>query len=117
MPNMGKRLKELRKKQGMTQTELAELLNTTKQNIYKYENDIVNIPLPRLKKIAEIFNCTLAYLIGYEEREYQHLSKLTDIINLCRSDDEISAVVHKVCKISPEQRKAVQALLDAFSVE
>lgn len=33
---IGERIKTLRTEKGMTQTELAELLQTTKQNIFKY---------------------------------------------------------------------------------
>lgn len=38
-------IKSLRKAKKLTQTELADMIKTTKQNIYKYENDIItNIP-------------------------------------------------------------------------
>lgn len=41
----GERIKLLREKANMTQEELAKLLNTTKQTIYKYEQSVVtNIP-------------------------------------------------------------------------
>ena len=41
----GERIKGLREQIGITQTELAEAINTTKQNVYKYENNIItNIP-------------------------------------------------------------------------
>lgn len=53
---IGERIKTLRTEKGMTQTELAELLQTTKQNIFKYENGIVtNIPSDKIEKMAEIF--------------------------------------------------------------
>ena len=42
---IGKRIKGAREGLGMIQTEPAEAANTTKQNIYKYENGIItNIP-------------------------------------------------------------------------
>lgn len=48
---IGERIKTLRTEKGMTQTELAELLQTTKQNIFKYENGIVtNIPSDKIEK-------------------------------------------------------------------
>ena len=34
---IGERIKNLRERHNMTQTELAEAIGTTKQNIYKYE--------------------------------------------------------------------------------
>ena len=36
--NIGSKIKQLREENGITQTELAERIGTTKQNIYKYEN-------------------------------------------------------------------------------
>ena len=42
---VGERLKQLREKSGMSQVDFAAKLNVSKQNLYKYENDIItNIP-------------------------------------------------------------------------
>lgn len=41
----GDRIKARREELGLTQTDLAEAISSTKQNIYKYENNIIsNIP-------------------------------------------------------------------------
>ena len=65
---IGERIKTLRTEKGMTQTELAELLQTTKQNIFKYENGIVtNIPSDKIEKMAEIFGIEPATLMGWAE--------------------------------------------------
>ena len=65
---IGERIKSLRTEKGMTQTELAELLQTTKQNIFKYENGIVtNIPSDKIEKMAEIFGIEPATLMGWAE--------------------------------------------------
>ena len=62
----GKRIKKLRTTSKMTQTELAEAINVTKQTIYKYENDIIaNIPYDKLKAIAEIFHVSFSYLLPH----------------------------------------------------
>ena len=43
--SIGKRIKEIRISKNITQDELALKIGTTKQTIYKYENEIVtNIP-------------------------------------------------------------------------
>lgn len=53
--SIGARIAELRAKNGISQTELAELLGTTKQTIYKYETGLVtNIPLEKIERIAEV---------------------------------------------------------------
>lgn len=49
---IGDRIKKLRKDRDMTQEELAKCIDSKKQTIYKYENNIVtNIPLGVLKKL------------------------------------------------------------------
>ena len=62
------RIRSRREALGMTQTELADALSTTKQNIYKYENGIIsNIPSDKIEAMAEILKTTPAYLMGWEE--------------------------------------------------
>ena len=56
----GERLKELRQKANLTLQDAGELIGTSKQNLFKYENDIItNIPIDRLVKLAEIYNINL----------------------------------------------------------
>ena len=63
----GEKIKSLREQFKLTQTELAKRLNTTKQNIYKYENNIVtNIPSDKIEIMADIFSVSPAYIMGWE---------------------------------------------------
>ncbi len=65
---IGDRIKELREQHGMTQAELAKIVNTTKQNIYKYENGIItNIPADKIQIMANYFNVSPAYIMGWNE--------------------------------------------------
>ena len=66
--SLGKRLREERKRRHLTQDEVAAVLETTKQAIYKYERGIVeNIPFDKLNKLAELFECSPAYLMGWTD--------------------------------------------------
>lgn len=52
----------------MTQEELAKYIDSTKQTIYKYENNIVtNIPSDKIEKIAEALGTTPFYLMGWND--------------------------------------------------
>ena len=51
---IGALILEARKVQGMTQSELAEKVGTTKSYISKIENDIKEVRLSTLKKIVEL---------------------------------------------------------------
>jgi transcriptional regulator with XRE-family HTH domain len=60
----GERIKELRKKKNLTQEQLARMLKTTKQTIYKYETNVVtNIPIEKVKRMSEIFGASVQYIM------------------------------------------------------
>lgn len=64
----GERIKQRREQLGISQTELAECIGTSKQNLYKYENDIItNIPSDRVEALAKRLNTSPAYIMGWNE--------------------------------------------------
>lgn len=63
MPN---RLKELRKEKGLTQAELAQVINTNQSQYGKYENGKTNLNLENAKILADYFGVSPAYLLGLE---------------------------------------------------
>lgn len=67
MQTVGDRIKFLREAKGLTQVELASKINSTKQSIYKYENNIItNIPSDKLEKIAECLGVSPGVLMGWD---------------------------------------------------
>lgn len=79
------RLKAKRIEEGLTQDELAEKLNVTRQTISKYELGI-NVPdVFTLKEMAKILNTTVSYLLDEEPKiknEEDKKYKATKIIYL-----------------------------------
>ena len=69
------RLKELRKEKGLTQTDLAELLEVTKLTIHNWENGVFSIKSDRLKMLCEIFDVDVPYLLGYNNGKTKLTSK------------------------------------------
>ncbi|RGZ07363.1 XRE family transcriptional regulator [Hungatella hathewayi] len=68
--NIGERIRGLREKQEMTQTELAEKIGSTKQTVYKYENGVVtNIPYDKLILLAKALGTTPSSLMGWDKIE------------------------------------------------
>lgn len=61
------RLKELRKKKGISQLRLAIELNTTQNTISRYETGEREPGIDELIKIADYFNVSVDYLIGHTE--------------------------------------------------
>lgn len=66
----GERLYELRKNKNISQEELAELLDVSRQSISKWENDKAYPEMTRLLFMSDFFNVSLDYLMrGVEETE------------------------------------------------
>ena len=61
------RLKELRKKKGISQLRLAIDLNTTQNTISRYETGEREPGIIELIKIADYFHVSVDYLIGRTE--------------------------------------------------
>ena len=61
------RLKELRKRKGLSQLRLATDLNTTQNTISRYETSEREPGIDELIKIADYFNVSVDYLIGRTE--------------------------------------------------
>lgn len=66
----GERIKQRREALGLTQVDLANLVGTYRQQIYKYERGIIkDIPRETVKKIAQVLHTTPAYLFDWETDE------------------------------------------------
>ncbi len=92
---IGEKIKLLRENAKLSQGKLAEIANTTKQNIYKYEKGIItNIPSDRIELIANALNTTPAYLMGWNE----NLSEA-----LVNDDEELTEYLEEL-KTRPELR-------------
>ncbi|MEK5288775.1 helix-turn-helix domain-containing protein [Streptococcus sp. FSL R7-0212] len=61
------RLKELRKAKGLTQAELAKILNTNQSQYGKYENGKTKLSLENSKILANYFGVSTPYLLGLDE--------------------------------------------------
>lgn len=57
-------LKEIRKRHNLTQTQVAEYLNTTQQTYSDYENKKTQPSIETLVKLADLFRTSIDYLIG-----------------------------------------------------
>ncbi len=62
----GKQIKSLRKENKMSQAELAKQLNVTQQAIGKWETGKSTPDTDTLKRLSEIFNTSIDFLLGLE---------------------------------------------------
>ena len=68
--SVGLRIKSAREQKNLTLEEVAKRCETTKQTIYKYENEIVtNIPYDKIVLLSKALDVTPSYLFGWDEKK------------------------------------------------
>lgn len=93
--NFGKRLKELRKINGITQVQMSKDLNISQTAIVQYEAGSRKIPLSMLQILSTYFNLSLDELVGsdlcplkendrveYEDTKYDLLKNSPNLLIL-----------------------------------
>ena len=99
----GERLYELRKNKNISQEELAELLDVSRQTISKWENDKAYPEMTRLFFISEYFDVSLDYLIrGTESNE--------DVAVSYKAKNMLMIWNSFVSNLSDKQRKLLMVL-------
>jgi len=113
--NIGDRMKQRRKALKMSAEELGRRLGKDRSTIYRYEKgDIENLPLDILEPIAAALQTTPQYLMGWENVQKKN-DVLSDIILKMNEDAELFEMMETLSGLGFEQRKAVKAVLSAFS--
>ncbi len=78
--NMGEKLYKLRKEKNMSQGELADLLEVSRQSVSKWENNTAVPDLQRMVRLSEIFEVSLDYLIKGEAPEEKAQPQTAEIV-------------------------------------
>ena len=65
---IGRRLVDLRKKRGLTQTGLAKMLGINQTGISKYERGEVRLTPSAIVKLAEVLDTSADHLLGLRSR-------------------------------------------------
>ena len=95
---IGQRIKQRREELGIGQTQLAERIGSSKQNLYKYENGIItNIPADKVEAIAAALHTTPAYLMGWSDSPLLETGKLPDNVSLMPAMKQIPLIGTIAC--------------------
>jgi len=86
---VGEKIKQLRKDNKITQTELGKILNVEKSTISMYENNNTQPPIQTLSTIAKYFNVTTDYLLGNETKNKEQNSQDKDEKDIAKSMKKI----------------------------
>lgn len=101
MTNIGKRIRYLREKKGMSQTELARLAKIGKSTLSEYEAGKVNPTADVVKRIAKVLDVSADYLLG-----------ISDIYR--QADEVLKTDIPEVVKYVPLYEVEVSAGNGAF---
>lgn len=61
------KLRDLREDKDLTQAQIAQLLNTSKNQIGKYERGEQEMPIKHLITLAKFYNVSTDYILGMPE--------------------------------------------------
>lgn len=104
--SLGSRIKAAREKKNMTLEEVAKRCNTTKQTIYKYENEVVtNVPYDRILLLSEALSVSPSHLFGWEEQK----SSPSEL----RLTEGERNLVELFRQVPPEHRQLVLQMIEA----
>lgn len=86
--SIGKRVAQLRKKQNLTQAQLADLINSTPKHISEIERGVTGISIDMQVQLCKKLRCSLDYLIMGKDYETVEVYLPLSIINILHSNDE-----------------------------
>lgn len=100
---IGKRLKEARKKNGLTQEQLVEKMDVSIAYLSKVETGKIHINLERLSQICSILGITEGEIlngVSYNSEKYLH-SEFYDLLKKCSSKEQ--KLAYKVMQLIIEE--------------
>ncbi|MBQ9659517.1 MAG: helix-turn-helix transcriptional regulator [Clostridia bacterium] len=65
---LGEKLREIRKRFGLSQEQLAEIMNVSRQAITKWENDGGLPDVSNLQELSKVFGITVDYLLNNDNK-------------------------------------------------
>lgn len=61
---IAEKIKSLREDKDLTQQDIADILDTTRQQVYKYENGLQEMTVNRLAKLCRFYGVSADYILG-----------------------------------------------------
>lgn len=98
----GKRIRELRVLQGMSQDTLGKALGITFQQIQKYERGVNRVSVSRLYEIAEALDVSVVDILEAEPSDMPELDK------------GIVRAMRELTELSPKKRLAAFGIIHAL---
>ena len=101
---IGQRIKMLRKKKGLSQTELAQMLGKSLRTVQKYETGEIEVSISVINQIAEILETSSTYLFGYESGTMQ-IKSLSDVMDFLFKLENVAGIDFHIDVKKPPRSK------------
>lgn len=89
--NLGENISKLRKKQGLSQEQLGEIVNVTRQTISNWELNQTSPNPEQLKLLSKAFNISADQLLDNEQKEA--------LMNKVSNTERLAGIIIKVLKV------------------
>ena len=94
-PAIGQRIKQLRKRKGLNQTELAQMLKKSLRTVQKYETGEIEVSIAVVNQIADLLDTTSTYILGYESSTAQ-IRTLADVMDFLFKLETVEGIDFKI---------------------
>ena len=88
---IGQRIKTLRKRKGLNQTQLATLLGKSLRTVQKYETGEIEVSIDVVNTLAKLLDTTPTFILGYETNTAP-IRNLADVLNFLFELDKASSL-------------------------
>ena len=109
---MGERIKQLRKEKGMTQTDLAHILNVTKGTVSTWETNSRVPGFETLNALSDLFERRLDYIMGRSD-DATPTTQNEDDLALSQVEADLTEYALKYARLDQYGRDAVEAIIRA----
>ena len=101
---IGQRIKTLRKRKGLNQTQLANLLGKSLRTVQKYETGEIEVSIDVVNEMAKHLDTTPTFILGYETNTAQ-IRSLADIMSFLFELNKVSSLKFDVDVQKPPRSK------------
>ena len=88
---IGQRIKVLRKRKGLSQTELANIMGKSLRTLQKYETGEIEFSIAVVNQLADILDTTPTFLLGYEA-DTAPIRSLADVMGFLFKLEQVTGV-------------------------
>ena len=116
MATTAERIKQLRKKKGISQSELAALIGVKNNTVSTWERGTRKPDFEALNLLSNYFEVSFEYILGSSDKEEARVKPTQDELDqlaLSALADDLYDNMKKYCQLSTKSQKMIDALINA----